>query len=280
VITWRSGFEVVAAGWDGLLIREDPAGVDRYADAGLVPAAAAVHLDQLLRHLETARRDPFGTALATALDQSLRGDLAVGRAILAAGPPAPDRVRAVFARFTGLDRVAHLFLRYHRPERFGNVTEEEIDRYGDVLPDYYRFLDAWLGALRPVAGPEALVVLVSPYGMRPVGIPTRMLQAVIGAPPVGGTHKGAGPGLLLAAGPQIRSGGRFERARAEDVVPTVLYLLDLPVGGDMEGQPLSALATDGFAEANALSAVPSWETVTVVPARALVYDAPPSETEP
>jgi hypothetical protein len=260
----RSGYGVVAVGWQGL-IPERPAPV---VDAVELPATVVVHAGMLRRHLETARRDAEGAPLAAALEAALAGDLAVGRQVLAAvaAGPVGDSTppRAVLVRFAGLERVTRVFLRYQRPNEFGNVSDDELDRYGQVVPDYCRFLDAWLGVLRGLAGPQARVMVVSPYGIRPVGVMTRLWNAVAGDWYEGGSRTRAGPGLLLAAGPGFREGGRLERAQAEDVLPTLLYLLDLPVGRDMDGQPLPRLASDGFAERHAVSAVPSWQTVTVV----------------
>ncbi len=255
----RSGYGVVAAGWDGL-IPARPAG----APLPSLPAAVAVHAGILRTHVETARRDPEGAPLAAALEAAMAADLEVGLRLQAASMEAAGRPQAVLARFAGMERVTRVFLRYQRPDEFGNVSDDELERYGQVVPDYARFLDAWLGVLRAQAGPGARVVVVSPYGIRPVGVITRLWNAVTGVWYEGGSRTRAGPGLLLAAGPGFREGGRLERARAEDVLPTLLYLLDLPVGRDMDGQPLPRLASDAFAEAHAVSAVPSWQTVTVV----------------
>jgi len=45
-------------------------------------------------------------------------------------------------------------------------------------------------------------------------------------------------GVFLARGPGIRRGVRLKDAGVMDIAPTVLYLLDLPVGRDMEGRIL------------------------------------------
>ncbi|MDH4196263.1 MAG: alkaline phosphatase family protein [Candidatus Aminicenantes bacterium] len=45
-------------------------------------------------------------------------------------------------------------------------------------------------------------------------------------------------GVILAQGPGIRRGVRIKDAGVVDIAPTVLYLLDLPLGRDMEGRVL------------------------------------------
>lgn len=51
-----------------------------------------------------------------------------------------------------------------------------------------------------------------------------------------GFHRRAG--VFLAGGPRIRRGANIDGARLEDVAPTVLALLDLPVPDQMEGRVL------------------------------------------
>jgi predicted AlkP superfamily phosphohydrolase/phosphomutase len=52
-------------------------------------------------------------------------------------------------------------------------------------------------------------------------------------------------GVFIACGKDIRQGHTIERRQMVDVTPTLLYSLDLPVPGNLEGQP----ATDFFEEA-------------------------------
>jgi hypothetical protein len=260
----RCGYDVLTAGWEGVIEpQQELLGTDAGSEL-VLPDVVGVHEEALRRHLAAARADPEGAPLAAGLEEALRRDLTIGRRLLAAMEAPAAQPRAVLARFPGLDGAAHLFLRYQRPDRFGNVTDRELDRYGQVMADYYRFVDAWLGVLRDHLGPQVLSVVVSPYGLEPVGLRTRLLNALTGRWYVSGTHRDAGPGFVLAAGPGFREGGRLERAGVEDVLPTLLYLLDLPVGRDMDGQPLPRFASSQFAERHAISAVPSWRTVTVV----------------
>lgn len=259
----RCGYRVVDKGWPG-----QPAPSPPLTGTGVasLPSQVAVHVKVLRQHLEVARDAVGGGPLAGVLSKALAVDLKTGRSVLAAlaaggeGPPW-----ALMVRFTGLDRVGRAFLRYQRPDRFGNVTADELDHFGAVLPEYYRFLDAWLGVLVEAVGSQARILVVSPYGLEPVAVMTRVRNALSGQWHDTGTDKDGPPGILLAAGPGFREGGRLERARAVDVLPTLLYILDLPVGRDMNGQLLPRLASETFAERHALSAVPSWETVTVVP---------------
>jgi hypothetical protein len=256
----RCGYRVVDEGWPG-----QPATSPPLTGRAALPSQVAVHVKALRHQLDVARKAAGGAPLSAVLSKALATDLMTGRSVLAAlaaggdGPPW-----ALMVRFTGLDRLGRAFLRYQRPDRFGNVSADELDHFGAVLPEYYRFLDAWLGVLAEAVGSQARVLVVSPYGLEPVAVMTRVRNALSGQWHNTGTDRKGPPGILLASGPGFREGGRLERARAVDVLPTLLYLLDLPVGRDMDGQPLPQLASDAFAERHAISAVPSWETVTVV----------------
>jgi len=259
----RCGYEVTDLGWPGQLASSPPRSPTGTA---ALPSQVAVYVQALRHHLDTARGVAGGPPLARVLSKALATDLVTGRSALAALAAAGDGLPpALMVRFTGLDRIGRAFLRYQRPDRFGNVTTDELDHFAAVLPDYYRFIDAWLGVLAAAVGPEARILVVSPYGLEPVDVATRVRNALSGQWHDTGTDRDGPPGILLAAGPGFREEGRLERARAVDILPTLLYLLDLPVGRDMDGQPLPQFASDAFADDHAIAAVPSWETVTVVP---------------
>src|SRR5262249_53226948 len=55
-----------------------------------------------------------------------------------------------------------------------------------------------------------------------------------------GDHFDAPPGILVAAGPGIRP-GVIEGARLQDIAPTVLALLGLPVARELPGRVLREL---------------------------------------
>ncbi|MDP8255317.1 MAG: alkaline phosphatase family protein [Candidatus Alcyoniella australis] len=63
-------------------------------------------------------------------------------------------------------------------------------------------------------------------------------------------HNPGDDGVMLIVGPKVKPGARIQGARLVDVTPTVLYLLGLPVGQDLDGRVLSkafepaALAVD------------------------------------
>jgi len=168
-----------------------------------------------------ARRDPTPVV----------GDRVHLQLLTALGPSAP---RFLAVRFPGIDAVGHFFLRYANPSAFGDVSEEEHQRFGRVLDQYYGFLDTLVGREMDRLGPEGLLLVVSAFGMEPLTPAKRVLESIAGNPQISGTHERAPDGFVLAFGPSIAA-GRPPLASVFDLAPTLLYFLGLPVGRDMDG---------------------------------------------
>ena len=151
--------------------------------------------------------------------------------------------------YEGIDRFAHAFMGFH-PPRMEHVPEETFERYRHVMEACYRFHDMMLGATLQLAGPETTVVLLSDHGyhfdhLRPKG-------RVKDTDPVSWHHP---LGVLAMAGPGVRAGQTILGANLLDVAPTVLNLLGLPFGLDMDGKPLASALDETVAREHVLS----WE---------------------
>jgi len=168
-----------------------------------------------------ARRDPTPVV----------GDRVHLQLLTALEPSAP---RFLAVRFPGIDAVGHFFLRYADPSAFGDVSEDERERYGRVLDQYYGFMDTLVGREMERLGPDGLLLVVSAFGMEPLTPSKRVLEMIAGNPQISGTHERAPDGFVLAFGPPVAA-GRPPRASVVDLAPTLLYFLGLPVGRDMDG---------------------------------------------
>ncbi len=138
-------------------------------------------------------------------------------------------------RYAGLDDVGHVYLRYAQPRAFGDVTEAERQRHGEVLDRYYGYIDAEIGSVVETLGPEDLLLVVSGFGMQPVSPAKRLVARAMREGHITGTHDRAPDGFLIAYGAHVTTGKLPERGSIVDVAPTVLYFLGLPVGRDMDG---------------------------------------------
>jgi predicted AlkP superfamily phosphohydrolase/phosphomutase len=172
--------------------------------------------------------------------------------------------------YGGLDVVGHTFLRFARPEAFGNVRPEERRRYGHVMDAYAAFLAQAVGELaQPLRAGEVLIV-VSAYGMEPLPPWRRAWESVLGDRWASGTHGDAPDGVILAMGDGIRAGVTLRSASVLDLAPTILYLMGLPVARDMEGRILTEMLQDDFMRAHPVAFIPSYESLAVTPATAAV----------
>lgn len=159
--------------------------------------------------------------------------------------------------FGGSDVIAHRFWRYMEPELYDHPPpESELALFGDVIADYYAYLDETLGELIAAAPPNSNVLVMSDHGMV---LQHRSRRFDTGARPrrlLSAGHEAAEPGVLVAAGPDIRAsaaapdavalGGIPQLGTLLDVAPTVLALAGLPVGRDMDGRVMEELLTPEY----------------------------------
>jgi predicted AlkP superfamily phosphohydrolase/phosphomutase len=120
------------------------------------------------------------------------------------------------------------------PRAFGDVSEEERRRHGRVLDQQYDDLDAEIGGYLRALGPDDVLMVISGFGMEPVTPVKRAIAWILRERDLTGTHERGPDGFLLAYGGPVAR-GRFPLGSIVDVTPTVLYLLGLPVGRDMDG---------------------------------------------
>ncbi len=172
------------------------------------------------------------------------------------GAQIPTRFFAV--RYEGLDQAGHLFLRYALPRAFGDVSEEEQQRYGGVLDEHYAYIDTVIGDAIESLRPDDLLLIVSGFGMEPVSLGKRLLAAVLTQPSVTGTHERAPDGFLLAYGGAVRP-GRLPLGAVVDVAPTILYFLGLPVARDMDGSARTDIFAPAFLTAKPITFIPTYE---------------------
>jgi len=125
---------------------------------------------------------------------------------------------------TLIDRVSHPYWAYFHPEDYRDVDPLQVERHGDTVRESYRESDRRLGSLLAAARGEYYLVVASDHGF----------QSYRGED--GRKHVGdhALEGIYLVSGPGI-GGEEGGEAVIEDVGPTVLHLLGLPLGRDMRG---------------------------------------------
>ncbi|CAN5386789.1 hypothetical protein BH09PLA1_BH09PLA1_23560 [soil metagenome] len=151
-----------------------------------------------------------------------------------------------------LDHFGHGFMSFH-PPKMDHVSAQEFEWYKDVMNGVYMFHDLMLGRLLHLAGPDTTVMLVSDHGfysdhLRPAEIP--------GGPPVGPEAWHRHHGVFVMKGPNIQKDERIYGASILDITPTILTLLGLPIGQDMDGKVLAQC----FEKPVEIARIASWET--------------------
>jgi|GEM_PF-872968 len=138
--------------------------------------------------------------------------------------------------------------------------ETDADPLGgtEVLRATARLLDEQLRELWLLAGgDDCLLVVVSPYGMAPPKPWRRLLNATLRRRSWTVSPSDSSEGFVLLAGGGVRRHVRLRNARLSDVVPTVLYLLELPVARDMAGRVALDAVDEEFASRIPLRLIPS-----------------------
>ena len=178
----------------------------------------------------------------------------IAQAMARARPP-----QVTLTRYQSLDPIGHYFLRYALPAEFGDVTDEDRRRLGPVLERHYDLIDEVIGRAMTALGPEDLLIVVSGYGMEPLGFGKRLIERVIGDPGISGTHEAAPDGFLLAYGASVARSRQPARASVVDIVPTILYFLGLPLGRDMDGYARTDLFQRWFTDGRPITFIPTYD---------------------
>ena len=135
--------------------------------------------------------------------------------------------------YNGIDHFCHAFMDYHPPRR-ESVPEQKFEIYKDVVNGAYKFHDMMLERLLQLAGPDTTVLLLSDHGFHSDHLRPRYMPKAGAGPAV--SHRPFG--VICMAGPHIRQDERIYGATLLDITPTVLTLLGLQVGDDMDGRVL------------------------------------------
>jgi hypothetical protein len=177
---------------------------------------------------------------------------------VAAALQARAASRFLAIRYKGLDTTGHRFLREAMPRMFGDVSEEERHRYGQMLDRYYAYIDGEIGRAMDAAGPDDLLLVVSAFGMEPLGVAKRLLTRALGDHEFSGTHEEGPDGFMLGYGTMVAP-GRLPLGSIVDVAPTVLYFLGLPVGRDMDGYARTDMFEREFTAERPITYIPTYE---------------------
>jgi predicted AlkP superfamily phosphohydrolase/phosphomutase len=136
--------------------------------------------------------------------------------------------------FRGVDIISHCALKYAPFNRDSQITDKEVEQFGETVHQYYHYLDRVLKELIETISVDTTVMLVSDHGFE--------------REPDGrfGHRKTKPPGFFSLSGHNIKTGFKIENASLYDIAPTLLYLSGLPVSKEMDGVVLTECVEEGF----------------------------------
>jgi arylsulfatase A-like enzyme len=147
------------------------------------------------------------------------------------------------------DHRQHRYWKWLQPQYYLGVDDADVARFGDVIPQLYERLDAFLGEILALVGRDTVVVVASDHGHSPTMLHPKLYSH----------HQHGPPGVLLMAGGPIVAGRRVEGASIFDLMPTLLHLLGLPVPDDAAGRVLDEALDPAFAAAHPVRRVASYD---------------------
>ena len=181
--------------------------------------------------------DPEGSwrEQATALRWALLADLVsleIGARLLAEHQPDLTLIY-----LGGLDTASHRFLGPSEPETFAGIPDAIVDRYGDVIGNYYAFIDDALERIYRLREDDTILIVCSCYGITPT----------VGGPGGTGAHDAGPQGFINIRGPGIARPPSAAEVSVHDVTPTILAALGLTIPNDVAGRVLVEALPQGLA---------------------------------
>jgi len=152
--------------------------------------------------------------------------------------------------YDGIDHFNHAFMKFHPPRR-PFISEEEYNVHKDIVTAGYRFHDLMLKRLLELAGDDCTVLLISDHGFHPDHQRREFIPRALAGPAMEHSQYG----IFCMRGEGIKKDELIYGASLLDITPTLLSVLDLPVGKDMDGKVLSAI----FEEEKKPEFIPTWD---------------------
>jgi predicted AlkP superfamily phosphohydrolase/phosphomutase len=165
----------------------------------------------------------------------------------------------------GPDLVGHRFWQYAYPDQFEHPpSPEQIENFGDVINDYYVYVDRSIDDVLKAATENSAVMILSDHGMHAHNTAMKFELRGKGGPN-SGHHKNATPGVFIVSGDVFAHAWDDGDAmsgvgRVLDITPTLLAMKGIPVGEDMHGKPLNHLIAPTRMDALGLSYVDTHDT--------------------
>ena len=150
--------------------------------------------------------------------------------------------------FAAIDHFCHHYIEFMHPQMPG-IALHDFQNFREIVNECYVYHDMMLGETLKQAGDDAVLVICSDHGFLSGQLrPTQEINPAA-------WHRFHG--MVLFHGPGIARGEELIGATILDIAPTLLTIMGLPVGEDMDGHVLD----QAFEKAPTISRIPSWDEV-------------------
>ncbi|MGH7803659.1 MAG: alkaline phosphatase family protein, partial [Candidatus Binatia bacterium] len=163
----------------------------------------------------------------------------------------PTALQLLYLR--GPDPLQHYAWDLIEPEKF-RTPPVDAERDRGLVEGIYRTLDGLLAELLAAKRPETWLVVMSDHGFEPmpesVDDPNRTRS---------GAHTVKAKGVFFVVGPHVKPGARIAAdAGLLDVMPTVAWLLGLPISEELPGRVLEEAFDESFVESRPARRIPAY----------------------
>jgi predicted AlkP superfamily phosphohydrolase/phosphomutase len=144
---------------------------------------------------------------------------------------ADDAFDMFFFYLRGPDMISHKFWPYHDPSMSPTKLDPEaVEMFGQVVTNYYEWVDEVLAEVLAWFPDDRQVVTVSDHGFFGPRQSRQGIQL--------GTQEHSPFGIFTVRSPRFEAGSTFDRLELLDVGPTMMALMGLPPSAEMLGHVL------------------------------------------
>jgi hypothetical protein len=162
----------------------------------------------------------------------------------------PTDLQMLYMR--GPDPVQHQAWNLVEPEKY-SWKALNLERDTGLVEGIYRYLDTFLGEILDSIDPNTILIVASDHGAEP----TTQAHLERKRP---GAHTVNAKGVLFLYGPHVKKGHELERGSPLDLMPTMAWLLGLPLASDLEGTVLTGAFEDDFVATHPVTTVDTYGT--------------------
>ena len=163
----------------------------------------------------------------------------------------------------GLNTAEKYFYKYSFPELYGEVDQDEINKYSTVIERYYQYYDEIIGKYLASKKDDELLVIFSFHGIESLPLWRRYMEWILGNPEISAYYDNAPEGVVFFIGKDILKGYNIEGMKLIDIAPTLLHYLGLPLGRDMDGIVNSSIFVEDFRTENPVLFISTYEEIDI-----------------